>query len=321
MEKDGNKHTLLPLKAEDNKEALGNSVTLMNEKTLLQEDEKGKEMHFASVGKPKVILTSTNLEDLPEEIQNFLNDCADIVVDELLPIRSISEHNDLISGISLSNKVAYRITHENVEAGTQVEESMDKWLISESLNPCAVPIALSPKNEDLKEYAVSKEELKLDPKKIQADENWLTPRSIFEGDVKSRWRECSSKDKQRADMRRRKKKFQAGDLVMYCRKVPILKVRRRTTKRRHNRRKSKAGKREKKALKRTRSQTHYQCLTKWKEEPVGDVSRALENGDQFQTTTRSVFFPGSLMQEHRDGPAMWEIAHMLWLDKLDFICC
>jgi hypothetical protein len=25
-------------------------------------------MHFASVGKPKVILTSTNLEDLPEEI-------------------------------------------------------------------------------------------------------------------------------------------------------------------------------------------------------------------------------------------------------------
>lgn len=68
LEKDGNKHTLLPLKVEADKEAAGNSVTLMNEKILLQEDEKGKEMHFASVGKPKVILTSTNLEDLPEEI-------------------------------------------------------------------------------------------------------------------------------------------------------------------------------------------------------------------------------------------------------------
>ena len=106
-------------------------------------------------------------------------------MDELLPIRSISEHNDLISGVSLSNKVAYRVMQENVEAGTQVKELMDKWLISGSLNPCAEPIALSPKrevewcmtpnsralykitirvkNEDLKEYAVSKEELKLDP--------------------------------------------------------------------------------------------------------------------------------------------------------------
>jgi len=35
LEKDGNKHTLLPLKAEADKEALGNSVTLMNEKILL----------------------------------------------------------------------------------------------------------------------------------------------------------------------------------------------------------------------------------------------------------------------------------------------
>eukprot|EP00253_Pinus_taeda_P002204 PITA_02204 len=68
LEKYGNKHTLLPLKVEADKEAAGNSVTLMNEKIILQEDEKGKEMHFASVGKPKVILNSTNLEDLPEEI-------------------------------------------------------------------------------------------------------------------------------------------------------------------------------------------------------------------------------------------------------------
>ena len=67
---------------------------LMSGKTLLQEDEKGKEMHFASVGKPKVILTSTNLEDLPEEIQNLLNGFADITVDEL------------------PNKAAYRLTRQ-----------------------------------------------------------------------------------------------------------------------------------------------------------------------------------------------------------------
>ena len=113
LEKDGNKHTLLPLKAEADEEAPGNNVMLISWKTLLQEVEKGEEMHFAIVGRPKVILTSTNLEDLPEEIRNMLNDFADIIVDEfpneLLPIRSISHHIDLILGASFLNKVAYRL--------------------------------------------------------------------------------------------------------------------------------------------------------------------------------------------------------------------
>ena len=57
LEKDGNKNTLLPLKDETDKEAPGNSVMLMSGKTLLQEVEKGEEMNFGIVGRPKVILT------------------------------------------------------------------------------------------------------------------------------------------------------------------------------------------------------------------------------------------------------------------------
>ena len=41
FEKDGNKHTLLPLKAEADEEAPGNNIMLMSAKTLLQEVEKG----------------------------------------------------------------------------------------------------------------------------------------------------------------------------------------------------------------------------------------------------------------------------------------
>ena len=67
-EKDGNKHALLPLKDEADKEALRNSVMLMSGKEPLQEVEKDEEMHFFVVRRPKVILTSTNLEDLFEEI-------------------------------------------------------------------------------------------------------------------------------------------------------------------------------------------------------------------------------------------------------------
>ena len=102
------------------------------------------------MGKPKVILNSANLDDLPEEIKNILNDCVDIIFDEfpneLPPIRSISHHIDLIPGEISPNKVVYRLTpQENAEAGRQVQDLIDKGLIRESLSPCVVPIVLSPK--------------------------------------------------------------------------------------------------------------------------------------------------------------------------------
>jgi hypothetical protein len=66
------------------------------------------------VRKPRVILTSILVNDLPEEVQELLDNFADIVVDELPnslpPIRSIIHHIDLIPGASLPNKVAYRLT-------------------------------------------------------------------------------------------------------------------------------------------------------------------------------------------------------------------
>jgi hypothetical protein len=40
-------------------------------------------MQFVVVRKPMVILTSTSMDDLPEEIQELLDNLADIVVDEL----------------------------------------------------------------------------------------------------------------------------------------------------------------------------------------------------------------------------------------------
>eukprot|EP00253_Pinus_taeda_P033292 PITA_33292 len=150
IEKDGVKHTLLPVKNDADKELPENSIMLVSGKDLLQEVDKSEEVHFAIVGRPKVILTSTNLNDMPEEIQYVLNSYMDIIVDELPnelpPVRSISHHIDLIPGASLPNKAAYRLTpQENAEVARQVQELMDKGLIRESLSPCAVPTVLSPK--------------------------------------------------------------------------------------------------------------------------------------------------------------------------------
>ena len=66
------------------------------------------------VRKPKIVLTSTRVDDLPEEVQELLEEFADIVVDELPrslpPIKSVSHHIDLIPEASFPNKAAYRLT-------------------------------------------------------------------------------------------------------------------------------------------------------------------------------------------------------------------
>ena len=104
------------------------------------------------VMKPRDILTSTSMDDLPREVQELLENFTDIVVDELPnslpPIISISHHIDLIPGASLPNKAAYRLTpQENEEVKNQVQELLDKGLVRESFIPCAIPIVLSPKKD------------------------------------------------------------------------------------------------------------------------------------------------------------------------------
>jgi hypothetical protein len=104
------------------------------------------------VRKPKIVLTNTRIDDLPEEIQELLEEFADIVVDELPcslpPIRSIRHHINLIPGASLPNKATYKLMlQENEEVKRQVQYLMDKGLIREILSPCVVPTVLSPKKD------------------------------------------------------------------------------------------------------------------------------------------------------------------------------
>ena len=109
-------------------------------------------MQFVVVRKPRVVLTSNSMDDLPEKIWELLDNFTDIVVDELPnslpPIRSINHHIDLILGEILPNKAAYRLTpRENEEVKNQVQELLDKGLVRESLSPCAVPTVLIPKKD------------------------------------------------------------------------------------------------------------------------------------------------------------------------------
>jgi hypothetical protein len=152
LEKNGRTHMLLPIKDKEVKPEVRNTVLLMSGKELLIEVKKKEEPQFIVVRKPKIVLTSTRVDDLPEEVQELLEEFADIVVDELPrslpPIRSVSHHIDLIPGASLPNKAAYRLMpQENEEVKRQVQDLLDKGLVRESLSPCVVPTVLSPKKD------------------------------------------------------------------------------------------------------------------------------------------------------------------------------
>jgi hypothetical protein len=152
LENNGRTHMLLPIEGKEQEREVSLGILLMTRKELLNEVRKEKEIQFVVVRKPRVIITNNYVEDFPEEIQELLENFADIVVDELPhslpPIRSISHHIDLIQGSSLSNKDAYRWTpRENEEVKNQVQELLDKGLVREILSPCIVPTMLSPKKD------------------------------------------------------------------------------------------------------------------------------------------------------------------------------
>jgi hypothetical protein len=129
-----------------------NTILLMSGKELITDMEKKEDPQFFVVRKPRIVLTSTRVDDLPDETQELLGEFADIIVDELPrsfpPMRSVIHHIDLIPGASLPNKAAYRLTpQENEEVKRQVQELLDKGLVRESLSPCVVPTVLSPKKD------------------------------------------------------------------------------------------------------------------------------------------------------------------------------
>ena len=91
--------------------------------------------------------------ELPKEIKSIVEEFLDVFPDELPlglpPIRGIEHQIDLIPGVVLPNKPAYRTNpKEAEELQRQVKELLDKGFVRESLSPCAVPTLLVPKKDE-----------------------------------------------------------------------------------------------------------------------------------------------------------------------------
>ena len=68
LEKNGRTHMLLPKKDKEMKPKVSNTVLLMSGKELLTEVKKKEELQFFVVKKPRIVLTSTRVDDLPKEV-------------------------------------------------------------------------------------------------------------------------------------------------------------------------------------------------------------------------------------------------------------
>jgi hypothetical protein len=113
LEKNGRTHMLQPIEDKEAKIEVSNTILLMSGKELLTEVKKKENPQFFVVRKSRIVLTRTRVHDLPGEVQELLEEFADIVVDELPhslpPMRSVIHQIDLISGATLPNKATYRL--------------------------------------------------------------------------------------------------------------------------------------------------------------------------------------------------------------------
>jgi hypothetical protein len=81
LEKDGRTHRLLQIKDKEVKLEVRKTILLMSGKELLTEMEKKEDPQFFVVRKPRIVQTSTRVDDLPDEIQELLGEFADIIMD------------------------------------------------------------------------------------------------------------------------------------------------------------------------------------------------------------------------------------------------
>ena len=89
---------------------------------------------------------------LPTEIKPIIEEYKDVFPEDLpiglLPLRGIEHQIDLIPGVVLPNKPAYRTNpKEAEELQKQVKELLDRGFVRESLSPCVVPTLLVPKKD------------------------------------------------------------------------------------------------------------------------------------------------------------------------------
>jgi hypothetical protein len=154
----GKEVDLLPLSSQQFREdqLQSQQKEVKSRKGLLLAKKGDIKWTLASTGAVFMIWTKQLLQveglDLPRQIKELFEEFKDVFPDELPkglpPIRGIEHQIDLVSGASLSNRLAYRCNPEKAkEIQRQVGELLEKGYVQKSLSPCSIPTLLVPKKD------------------------------------------------------------------------------------------------------------------------------------------------------------------------------
>ncbi|XP_074314211.1 uncharacterized protein LOC141649420 [Silene latifolia] len=151
---EGKKVTLTPLPPNQRNYGSPNmpeeisGVLFLSEAAMIQEMKQEQ---------PVFILLSKEVieregSEFPAEIEPLIHKFRDVFPKELPsglpPLRGIEHHIDLVPGVVLPNRLAYRSDPAGTkELQHQIEELISKGFVRESLSPCAVPALLVPKKD------------------------------------------------------------------------------------------------------------------------------------------------------------------------------
>ena len=91
-------------------------------------------------------------EEQPKEVKSVLQEFKDVFLEELpdhLPsMHDIQHVVDFVPGVTLPNLPYYKMSPaEHADLQRQVKELLRKGFVRESMNPCVVPILLTPKKD------------------------------------------------------------------------------------------------------------------------------------------------------------------------------
>jgi hypothetical protein len=118
FEKNGERHTLLPLKDEGATTKINNQVLMMSEKEFLKKEKEVK-AEYTFLDQPKTIVADFEVIDLPLENQILLNEHEDVITSELssemLTRESINEAKEIIAEENFSEEIVMESNEDEVD--------------------------------------------------------------------------------------------------------------------------------------------------------------------------------------------------------------